>query len=209
MKILAVGFNFTEHQHEVADDLRCQAGSSGAPIIIHKGDSVLRPDRPFYLPDWSEQIDYEAELVVQINRVGKYISPRFAHRYYQYISLGIDFTARDLQRRAIAQGQPWSMAKAFDNSVAVGNWIDKEDLGFPARAIDFRLEVDSVIRQRGLSVDMLHSIDEVIAYVSQFHTLKMGDLIMMGTPSGVGPCAPGMTLEGYLGDRCVLKVLIK
>lgn len=208
MKILAVGLNYPSHVGESALVLG-QELERGEPIIFHKGDSLLRPNASFYLPDWSEQIDYEAELAVQINRVGKYISPRFAHRYYQYISLGIDFTARDLQHRAIATGRPWSMAKAFDNSVALGHWVDKEELGFPAKAIDFRLEVDGVVRQLGSSSDVLRSIDEIIAYVSQWHTLKMGDVIMMGTPSGVGPCVAGMTLEGYLADRHVLTVPIK
>ena len=148
-------------------------------------------------------IEYEAELVVQISRVGKQIAERFAHRYYNYITLGIDFTARDIQRRATAQGHPWLMAKVFDGSAAVGSWLSKEELSYPEQPIPFRLDVDGVTRQRG------NSSDKLIASVSRYQTLRMGDLIFTGTPSGVGPIQIGQLLEGYIGERRVLQLSIK
>lgn len=211
MKILAVGFNYPSHQTEAPDLLGSlpQSEKFHEPMIIHKGDSLLRPHMPFFLPDWCEQMDYEGEIVVQIDRVGKYISERFAHRYYSKVSVGIDFTARDLQRRAIATGAPWTMSKAFDSSAAVGEWVDKRELGYPETPLEMRLEVDGEVRQRALSSEMLHSIDQIIAFVSQQHTLKMGDIIFTGTPSGVGPCRVGQSLDGYLGDRHLLHVDIR
>lgn len=205
MKILAVAFNYPSHRGELPD----LAHESQAPVLFHKGDILLRPNMPLFLPDWSEQIDYEAELVVQIDRVGKHIAERFAHRYYSKVSVGIDFTARDWQRRAKASGQPWSIAKSFEGSAAVGTWVDKAELGYPASPLTFRLEVDGQMRQRGSSDEMLHSIDKLIAYVSQFYTLKMGDILFTGTPAGVGACQIGQRLDGYLAERHVLHVDIK
>lgn len=208
MKILAVGLNYPSHVDESALVLG-QELKRGEPIIFHKGDSILRPNAAFYLPEWSEQIDYEVELVVKISRVGKHIATRFAHRYYDEVSVGIDFTARDLQRRAIASGQPWVMSKAFDYSAAVGRWVRKDVLGYPERPLEFSLCVDGELRQQGSSADMIHSIDELIAYVSQFHTLKMGDILFTGTPAGVGACSIGQRLEACIGREILLTVPIK
>lgn len=205
MKILAVAFNYPDHKTELPQ----LVGSDADPVIFHKGDSLLRPNMPLFLPDWSKQIDYEAELVVQIDRVGKHIAERFAHRYYSKVSVGIDFTARDWQLKAKKMGQPWSIAKSFEGSAAVGTWIDKTDLGYPEQPLSFRLEVDGEVRQQSNSSAMLHSIDKLIAYVSQFYTLKMGDILFTGTPSGIGACQIGNKLDGYLGDRHVLHVDIK
>lgn len=205
MKILAVAFNYADHESELPD----LAHKGQDPIIFHKGDSLLRPGMPLFLPDWSSQIDYEGELVVQIDRVGKHIAERFAHRYYSKVSVGIDFTARDLQRKAKQTGLPWSIAKSFEGSAAVGAWIDKAELGYPNEPIAFRLEVDGKVRQASDSSHMLHSIDKLIAYVSQFYTLKIGDILFTGTPSGIGTCQIGQSLDGYLGDRHVLHVGIK
>ncbi len=211
MKILAVGLNYRTHTEELPPliggvELSRQ---EHRPIIFHKGDSVLRPQMPFFLPEWSSQIDYEAEIVVQIDRVGKCIAERFAHRYYSKLSIGIDFTARDLQRDAIASGLPWTESKAFDNAAAIGQWVDKAELGYPASPIELRLDVDGETRQRALSSEMIHSIDRLIAYVSQQHTLKMGDILFTGTPAGVGPCRIGQSLDGYLAGRHLLHVEIK
>lgn len=208
MKILAVGFNYSTHQDE-APCLLNRTYAEQEPIVFHKGDSILRPGAPFFLPDWSNQIDYEVEIVVHITRVGKHIAERFAHRYYDEVSVGIDFTARDLQREAIAHGRPWSMAKAFDGSAAIGTWINKAELGYPAEPITFSLEVDGALRQQGSSEQMLHSIDKLIAYISRYHTLKMGDIIFTGTPAGVGQCQIGQRLDAYLCGRHLLHVPIK
>lgn len=209
MKILAVGFNYPDHKDEFKNITSSDVLGGTSPIIFHKGDSVHRLGRPYYLPDWSKQIEYEAEIVVQIDRVGKYISERFAHRYYNKLTIGLDLTARDLQKQAIALGQPWTSSKCFDSSAIVGEWIDKRELGFPEQAVHMRLDCDAQTVQQALSSEMLHSIDEIIAYVSQQHTLKMGDLIFTGTPAGVGRCAIGQHFTGYLNEHLLLELDIK
>ena len=209
MKIIGVGYNYRLHREEASERGFLSGHEGDEPIFFHKGDALLRPNTPFFLPDMGSTIEYEAELVVQISRVGKQIAERFAHRYYNYITLGIDCTARDLQRRAIAQGHPWLMAKVFDGSAAVGSWLSKEELSYPEQPIPFRLDVDGVTRQRGNSSEMIHSIDKLIASVSRYQTLRMGDLIFTGTPSGVGPIQIGQLLEGYIGEHRVLQLSIK
>lgn len=208
MKILGVGFNYREHKAE-APDLGIGLPHQPEPLFFHKGDALLKQGMPFFLPDMGSRIDYEAELVVQICRVGKCIAERFAHRYYQHITLGIDFTARDLQRAAIAEGKPWFSAKVFDGSAVVGRWIDKETLGYPERPIPFALRHNGLEVQRSDSSHMIHSIDQLIAYISRYQTLRMGDLIFTGTPAGTGPVAIGDRLEGYLGEDRVLELAIK
>ena len=208
MKILGVGFNYREHTAE-ATDLGIGLPHQPEPLFFHKGDALLKQGMPFFLPDMGSRIDYEAELVVQICRVGKCIAERFAHRYYQHITLGIDFTARDLQRAAIAEGKPWLSAKVFDGSAVVGRWIDKEALGYPERPIPFALRHNGREVQRSDSSYMVHSIDQLIAYISRYQTLRMGDLIFTGTPAGTGPVAIGDRLEGYLGKERVLELAIK
>lgn len=208
MKILGVGFNYREHTAE-ATDLGIDLPQQPEPLFFHKGDALLKQGMPFFLPDMGSRIDYEAELVVQICRVGKCIDERFAHRYYQHITLGIDFTARDLQRAAIAEGKPWLSAKVFDGSAVVGCWIDKEALGYPERPIPFALRHNGLEVQRSDSSYMIHSIDQLIAYISRYQTLRMGDLIFTGTPTGTGPVAIGDRLEGYLGEERVLELTIK
>ncbi|WP_455513290.1 fumarylacetoacetate hydrolase family protein [Porphyromonas sp.] len=208
MKILGVGFNYREHQAE-APDLGIGLPHQPEPLFFHKGDALLKQGMPFFLPDMGSRIDYEAELVVQICRVGKCIAERFAHRYYQHITLGIDFTARDLQRAAIAEGKPWLSAKVFDGSAVVGRWIDKDTLGYPERPIPFTLRHNGLEVQRSDSSYMIHSIDQLIACISRYQTLRMGDLIFTGTPAGTGPVAIGDRLEGYLGEERVLELAIK
>lgn len=209
MKILAVGFNYRSHSEEAPSLTGQSLSQPTEPIIFHKGDSILRPRMPFFLPEWSERIDYEAEIVVRISRVGKYIAERFAHRYYHEVSIGLDMTARDLQQRAIREGRPWTESKAFDNSAIIGEWIDIKTLGYPAEPIALRLDCDGKTVQQALSTEMIHSIDQIIAHISRQHTLKIGDIIFTGTPAGVGQCHIGQHFTGYLGEHKLLSVEIK
>lgn len=209
MKIFGVGFNYHTHCLEAPELQLGLKTEVEEPMIFHKGDSVHRLGRPFFLPEWSEQIDYEAEIVIMIDRVGKCIAERFAHRYYNLVSIGIDLTARDLQRKAIASGQPWTRSKVFDSSAVIGRWIDKRSLGFPEQPIEMRLDCDGKTVQHALSAHMIHSIDKLIAYISEQHTLKMGDIIFTGTPRGVGQCLIGQHYTGYLGDQLLLELDIK
>ena len=179
------------------------------PVIFTKPDSALiLKGKPFFIPDFAERFDYEAELVVCIDRLGKDISPRFAHRYYNKMTVGIDFTARDLQARLRKQGLPWDICKGFDQGAAVGEWIDKTQLP-DIQDLHFHLDIDGHTVQQGHTADMLFSVDEIIAYCSRFFTLKMGDLIFTGTPVGVGPVRENQRLIAYLEDRQVLDLRIK
>lgn len=200
MKIFAVGMNYVAHQKELQDTLK----TPEEPVVFTKADSaLLKPGRPFFVPDHLGQIDYEAEVVVRICRLGKNIPVRFATRYYDAVTLGIDFTARDLQRRASQNGQPWTISKGFDGSAAIGDWIPKEKFLDVQRML-FHLDINGVTVQEGCTCDMLFTIDETIAYLSKFFTLKTGDLIYTGTPPGVGPVHIGDRLEGWLEERQVL-----
>ena len=183
MKIIAIGMNYQLHCHE----LHAGEALPQEPVIFMKPDSALLKDgKPFFIPDFSEQVDYETELVVRINRLGKNIAERFAHRYYDAVTVGIDFTARDLQRKYRAEGKPWELCKGFDNSAAIGDWIPVDRFK-DVQQLNFRLDIDGKTVQRGYAGDMLFKIDQIIAYVSQFCTLKIGDLLFTGTPVGVGP----------------------
>ncbi len=205
MKIFAVGMNYAAHNKELHDTLL----KTDEPVVFTKADSaLLRNRKPFFVPDWSAQVDYEAEVVVRICRLGKGIPVRFAHRYYDAMTVGIDFTARDLQRRASAQGQPWTICKGFDGSAAVGDWVDKSELP-PVQQLHFRLDRNAQTVQRGHTADMLYTVDEVISYISRFFTLRTGDLLYTGTPAGVGPVSIGDHLEGWLEDRKVLDINCK
>lgn len=200
MKILAVGMNYAEHNKELDGTLY----KPEEPVIFTKADSALLKDgKPFFIPDFTTQCDYETELVVRICRLGKNISTRFAHRYYDAVTVGIDFTARDLQRKLRAEGKPWELCKGFDNSAVIGDFILKEDLP-DIQQIPFHLDIDGHTVQNGYSGDMIFAVDEIIAYISRFFTLKIGDLIFTGTPPGVGPVQIGQHLEGYIQDRRVL-----
>jgi len=200
MKILAVGMNYAEHNKELDGTLY----KPEEPVIFTKADSALLKDgKPFFIPDFTTQCDYETELVVRICRLGKNISTRFAHRYYDAVTVGIDFTARDLQRKLRTEGKPWELCKGFDNSAVIGDFILKEDLP-DIQQIPFHLDIDGHTVQSGYSGDMIFAVDEIIAYISRFFTLKIGDLIFTGTPPGVGPVQIGQHLEGYIQDRRVL-----
>ena len=204
MKILAIGMNYAEHNKEMNHTLLYKE-----PVIFSKPESaLLREGKPFFIPDWAKQFDYETEIVVRINRLGKNIPERFAHRYYDEVSVGIDFTARDLQKRLTGQGLPWEICKGFDGSAAVGTFIPKVELP-PMDDLHFRLDINGVTVQQGWTNDMIHSTDQIIAYVSKFFTLKTGDLIFTGTPSGVGEVHENQTLEGYLENKKVLQFNIK
>lgn len=200
MKIIAVGMNYAEHNKELDGTLY----KPEEPVIFTKPDSALLKDgKPFFIPDFTQQCDYETELVVRICRLGKNIAPRFAHRYYDAVTVGIDFTARDMQRKFRKDGLPWELCKGFDGSAVVGDFITKEEL--PAiQEIPFRLDINGETVQQGYSGDMIHSVDDIIAYVSRFFTLKIGDLLFTGTPVGVGTAEIGQHLQGYIQDRKVL-----
>ena len=205
MKIIAIGMNYPLHCKELhADEALPQE-----PVIFMKPDSALLKDsKPFFIPDFSKEMDYETELVVRINRLGKNISERFAHRYYDAVTVGIDFTARDLQRKFRAEGKPWELCKGFDNSAAICDWIPVERFA-DVQDLHFRLDIDGKTVQTGHTAEMLFGIDRIIAYVSLFCTLKIGDLIYTGTPVGVGPVSIDNHLEGYLENEKVLDFYIR
>lgn len=200
MKIIAVGMNYAKHNKELDGTLY----KPEEPVIFTKPDSALLKDgKPFFIPDFTNQCDYEAELVIRICRLGKNIAPRFAHRYYDAVTVGIDFTARDLQRKYREEGLPWELCKGFDGSAVIGDFIPKEELP-EMQQIPFRLDIDDKTVQEGYSGDMLYTVDEIVAYVSRFFTLKIGDMIFTGTPEGVGTVQIGQHLQGYIQDRKVL-----
>lgn len=205
MKILAVGMNYAEHNKELDGTLY----KPEEPVIFIKPDSALLKDsKPFFIPDFTHQCEYETELVVRICRLGKNIAERFAHRYYDAVTVGIDFTARDLQRKFRAEGKPWELSKGFDNSAVIGDFVPVSELP-DIQNLHFHLDIDGKTVQKGFTGDMLFTVDQIIAYVSKFFTLKIGDLIYTGTPVGVGPVAIDQHLDGYLEERKVLSFNVK
>ena len=174
-----------------------------------KADSALLKDgKPFFIPDFTQELHHEAEIVVKIDRLGKNIAERFAHRYYNEVTIGIDFTARDLQSRLREKGLPWEISKSFDHSAVVGTFVPLEEVG-DIHHLPFHLDINGELRQAGNTENMLFNVDRIIAYVSQFFTLKMGDLIYTGTPAGVGPVQIGDHLQGYIGDRQLLDFYVR
>lgn len=205
MKIFAVGMNYIQHNKELDGTLY----KPEEPVIFTKADSALLKDsKPFFLPDELGRIDYETELVVRICRLGKSIPQRFAHRYYDAVTVGIDFTARDLQNKLRAEGKPWDLCKGFDGSAAIGEWVSIEKFR-DIQAIHFRLDINGNTVQESCSSDMLFKVDEIIAYISQWFTLKTGDILYTGTPAGVGPVHIDDHLTGWLEDRKVLEFNVK
>ena len=200
MKIICIGRNYAAHAAELGN---IASGAGEEPIFFLKPDTaLLRNNDPFYIPRFSPEVHYECELVVRIDRVGRAVEERFARRYYNEVGLGIDFTARDLQRRAAAAGLPWEPAKAFDHSAALSpEFIPLAELGGDVQRLRFEMAIDGEIRQQGDTSLMIHTVDRLISYVSQFVTLRMGDLIYTGTPAGVGAVRAGerltASLEGY------------
>ena len=203
MKIICIGRNYLKHARELEHDIPTE------PVFFMKPDSSLLLDnRHFFIPEFSKEIHHEVELIVKINRLGKSIESKFANRYYDEIGLGVDFTARDLQRKLIEKGLPWEKAKAFDSAAVLGEFIPKQELGDLGQ-IDFSLLKNGESVQTGNSRDMIFNIDTIIEYISQFVTLKIGDLIYTGTPAGVGPVNINDRLEGFIGDRKMFDFLVK
>lgn len=206
MKIICIGRNYAAHIDELSRGTGGGTARPAAPVWFLKPDTaLLRNNDPFYIPRFSQEVHYECELVVRIDRVGKCIEERFAHRYYHEVGLGIDFTARDLQREAVARGLPWEAAKAFDRSAAVAPlFVPLAELGGEVQNLHFELAVNGLTRQSGFTGEMLFGVDRLIAHVSQFLTLRMGDLLFTGTPAGVGPVRAGDNLRAALEGRTLL-----
>jgi len=203
MKILAIGQNYVEHNKEL------NSKNPTEPVVFMKPDTaLLRNNKPFFIPDFTDELHYETELIVKINRLGKNIAAKYAHRYYAEIGLGVDFTARDLQRKLKAEGKPWEVCKAFDNSAVIGDFLPVEQLG-NVQDIRFSLNLNGKTVQQGHSADMIFAIDELIAYVSRFFTLKIGDILFTGTPVGVGKVAVGDRLEGYIFENKMFDFKVK
>lgn len=203
MKIICIGWNYAAHNAEM------QRQQPSEPTVFLKPETaLLRENRPFYIPHFSNEIDYEAELVVKINRLGKNIDEKFASRYYDEVAFGIDFTARDVQRRLRTEGQPWTLAKAFDGSAAISPFVPISEFGGLDK-IDFSLRKNGEIVQHAAVGEMLFSIDKLVAFVSRYFYLKMGDLIYTGTPAGVGSVAIGDHLEGFVCNQKLLDCEIK
>ncbi len=202
MKIICIGWNYCDHNKEM---LRNDLPEN--PIFFLKPDTALLKDnKPFFVPDFSQQVEYECELVYRINRIGKNIAEKFAHRYYSEIALGIDLTARDLQSECRQKGSPWEIAKAFDNSAAISQFVDLQTIG---KSPSFSLLKNNTKVQEAKAEDMIFSIDKIIAYISKFMTLKIGDIIYTGTPAGVGKVDIGDRLQGFIGDREMFNFLVK
>jgi 2-keto-4-pentenoate hydratase/2-oxohepta-3-ene-1,7-dioic acid hydratase in catechol pathway len=203
MKIICIGRNYTNHIAELQNERPTE------PVVFMKPDSaVLLKQHPFVLPEFSNEVHHEIELVVKINKVGKYIEPKFAHKYYDEISVGIDFTARDLQDQLKSKGLPWEKAKAFDGSAVIGEFVSKEQFT-SLDDVNFELLKNGQVAQKGNSSLMLWKIDELIAYVSQFFTLKIGDIIFTGTPEGVAAVQPNDVLEGFLEGQQLFRIQVK
>jgi len=203
MKIIAIGRNYAEHiaelNNEIPDD----------PVIFTKPDTaLLRNNEPFYYPEYSKDIHYEVEIVLKINREGKYVAEKFAHKYYDEFAIGIDFTARDLQQKAKEKGLPWTLAKGFHGSAPISSFRNKSDFK-DINNLNFGLKIDGDIKQQGNTQMMIYSFDFIISYISKFITLKKGDLIFTGTPKGVGPVHIGNKLEAFVEDDNWLEFEIK
>ncbi len=203
MKILCIGRNYADHIAELQNERPAE------PVVFIKPDTaLLRDNEPFYLPSFSTDVHYEIELVLKINKMGKNISPKFAHKYYEEIGLGIDFTARDLQAKLKEKGLPWEKAKGFNGSAPISNFLPKSQFA-DLKNLNFSLQINGETRQNGNTSLMLWDFDEIIAEISKYFTLKTGDLIFTGTPAGVGPVAIGDRLTGFLEGQELINFEIK
>lgn len=203
MKIICIGRNYVKHIEELHNERPSE------PVVFLKPDSaILLKQHPFVIPEFSNDIHHEIEIVVKINKVGKYIEPKFAHNYYDEIGLGIDFTARDLQAKLKEKGLPWEKAKAFDGSAVIGDFLPKNSFN-SLESINFELVSNGKTVQKGSSSHMLWKIDELISHVSQYFTLKIGDIIFTGTPDGVAAVKPNDILEGFIEDKRLFKIQVK
>jgi len=203
MKIICIGLNYRKHALELGRPMPAE------PVVFLKPDSsILKNNKPFFLPGFSTMIQYEAEVVLKINKLGKGIPVKYAHRYYDELTVGIDITARDIQNRNSAAGLPWELSKCFDGAAPLGRFIPLSILE-DADSIDFRLEINGKVVQQGNTSDMVFSFNEIVSYVSRFFTLKTGDLIFTGTPPGVGPLKKNDNLVAFLGDEPLLDFMIR
>jgi len=203
MKIICIGRNYTDHIEELANE------RPEDPVVFLKPDtSLVLKNQPFFIPPFSNDVHYEVEVLVRINRIGKHIQQKFSHKYYDEIGLGIDFTARDLQAKLKAKGLPWEKAKAFDGAAVVGDWVNKSELPH-IDELQFEMTKNGTVVQQSSSALMLWKVDELIAYISQFFTLKIGDIIFTGTPAGVGPVVENDVLEGSLEGRQLFSIKVK
>ncbi len=203
MKLICIGKNYLKHIHEL------NSKKEDDPVIFLKPDtSVIQKKQPFFIPEFSSDIHYEVEIILKFNRVGKHIEPKFSKKYFDKISLGIDFTARDLQRKFKENGLPWDIAKGFDNSAMIGDWLSV-DLFDDIDNINFRLEKNGEIVQKSNSSNMIWKIDQLISKASTFFTIKIGDIMFTGTPEGVGKVVENDLLEGYIDDKKVFSIRVK
>ncbi|HLT32984.1 MAG TPA: fumarylacetoacetate hydrolase family protein [Aquaticitalea sp.] len=203
MKFICIGRNYTDHINELANERPTE------PVVFLKPDSALLPSKqPFFIPDFSNDVHHEVELLVKIMKVGKHIQKKFAHSYYDEIGVGIDFTARDLQNQLKSKGLPWEKAKAFDGAAVVGKWFPKSNFA-DLNAVNFSLKKNETLVQQGNTSQMLWKIDELIEYISKYFTLKIGDIIFTGTPAGVARIQPNDELVGYLENKEAFKLTIK
>ncbi|WAC03493.1 fumarylacetoacetate hydrolase family protein [Lacinutrix neustonica] len=203
MKLICIGRNYTAHIKELENEKPTD------PVVFLKPDTaILLKKQPFFIPEFSNDVHHEVEVLVKINRVGKYIDKKFAHKYYDDIGLGIDFTARDLQAQLKAKGLPWEKAKAFDGAAVIGQWLPKSNFE-SVDAIRFSLKKNEVVVQEGNTSHMLWKIDEIIEYVSKYFTLKIGDVIFTGTPAGVGKVVANDKLKGYIEDQELFSITVK
>lgn len=202
MKIICIGRNYAKHIEELQNERPSE------PVIFLKPDTAMLKESPFVLPEFSQDVHHELEIIVKISKVGKYIDKKFAHKYYDEISVGIDFTARDLQQKLKDKGLPWEKAKAFDGSAVIGDFMSKKVFS-SQESLNFELTKNNTTVQKGNSDHMLWKIDEIISYVSQYFTLKTGDIIFTGTPEGVAPVQPNDVLEGYLENYKLFTIQVK
>ena len=203
MKLICIGRNYTEHIKELENE------KPADPVIFLKPDTaILLKKQPFFIPDFSNDVHHEVEILVKINKVGKYIDKKFAHKYYNEIGLGIDFTARDLQSKLKEKGLPWEKAKAFDGAAVIGNWLSVSEFS-NINAIEFSLKKNDNIVQKGNTSHMLWKIDEIIEYVSKYFTLKIGDVIFTGTPAGVSKVIANDKLKGFIEDKQMFSITVK
>lgn len=203
MKIICVGRNYFDHINELKNK------KPDSPILFLKPEtSIIQNKQPFFIPDFSNDVQYEVEVLIKINRLGKAISPQFSHKYYDEIGLGIDFTARDIQNKLKKDSLPWEKSKSFDGSALIGNWINKKNID-NLNNLEFRLTKNGDIVQKGNTSEMIWKIDELISKISKFFTLKIGDIIFTGTPSGVGRVNENDKLVGYINDKECFSIKIK
>ena len=203
MKLICIGRHYTEHIEELQNERPTE------PVVFIKPDTaILLKKQPFFIPDFSDDVHHEVEVLVKINRVGKHIDKKFAHKYYEEISLGIDFTARDIQQKLKEKGLPWEKAKSFDGAAVIGEWMDKSEIS-DVDNLNFSLQKNEITVQKGNTSHMLYKIDEIIEYVSKYFTLKIGDIIFTGTPAGVGKVVANDELKGYIEDKEMFSIKVK